>query len=90
MNKTELIDAIAKKSELTKKDTQAALDAFLDTITKQLKKGEKVAITGFGSWEVTKRAARTGINPLTKKPIKISARKVPKFRAGKNLKESVK
>ncbi|MDD2716544.1 MAG: HU family DNA-binding protein [Candidatus Wallbacteria bacterium] len=89
MNKSELIDAIAKQANLTKKDSQTALDAFTDSITKALKKGEKVAITGFGSWEVKERAARTGRNPQTKKAIKIPACKVPKFRPGKNLKDVV-
>jgi len=89
MNKSELIDAIAKKAELTKKDTQTVLDAFTEVVTKTLKKGDKVAITGFGSWEVKKRAARTGRNPQTKKAIKIPACNFPKFRPGKNLKEIV-
>ncbi|MDD5091636.1 MAG: HU family DNA-binding protein [Candidatus Wallbacteria bacterium] len=89
MNKSELIDAIAKAASLTKKDSQAALDAFTTSVTKALKKGEKVAITGFGSWEVKQRAARTGRNPQTKKSIKIPACKVPKFRPGKSLKDVV-
>ena len=89
MNKSELVDAIAKKAEITKKDTQAILDAFTEVVTKTLKKGDKVAITGFGSWEVRQRAARTGRNPRTKKAIKIPACKVPKFRPGKTLKEVV-
>ncbi|MDD2714281.1 MAG: HU family DNA-binding protein [Candidatus Wallbacteria bacterium] len=90
MNKTELIDAIAKRSSLTKKESQNALDAFTDVITNALKKGDKVAITGFGSWEVRARAARTARNPQTKQPVQIPSCKVPKFRPGKNLKDNVR
>lgn len=90
MNKSELIDAIAKASGLTKKDSQAALDAFIEVVTNALKKGKKVAITGFGSWEVKERKARKGRNPRTGKTMKIPACNVPKFRAGKGLKDAVK
>ena len=89
MNKTELIDAIAKDAGITKKAAGDALTAFIDTVTKELKKGGKVQLVGFGTFEVVKRAAREGINPLTKEPMKIKASKAPKFKAGKALKEAV-
>ncbi len=90
MNKTELIAAIAEKTELTKKDSEKALKAFIDVVAEQLKKGEKVQIIGFGTFEVSERAARTGINPKTNEKIKIAASKAPKFKAGKALKDSLK
>lgn len=89
MNKTELVDAIAKQSKLTKKDAEAALKAFTDTVTKALKKGDKVQLVGFGTFEVTKRAAREGRNPQTGATMKIAASKAPKFKAGKALKDIV-
>lgn len=89
MTKAELVTAIANKTELTKKNSEAALTAVLESITEALKKGEKVALVGFGTFEVRARAARTGINPQTKKKIKIPAAKVPAFKAGKALKEAV-
>ncbi len=89
MNKTELVAAMAKKSGLNKKETEAALGAFTDTITKALKKGDKVQLVGFGTFEVTKRAAREGKNPQTGEKIKIKASKAPKFKAGKALKDIV-
>lgn len=89
MNKGELIDAIASKSRLTKADSQRALDAFIDVTQKALKKGDKVALVGFGTWSVAKRAARTGRNPQTGKPIKIKARKVAKFKPGADLAKAV-
>jgi len=90
MNKTELIDRVAKKSALKKKDVKAVVDIVFDTISEALAKGDKVQLVGFGSFEVRKAAERRGVNPQTKKPIKIPARKVPKFRPGKALKEKVK
>lgn len=87
MNKTELVAAIAEKTELTKKDSEKALKAFIDVVSEQLKKGEKIQLVGFGTFEVTKRAARTGKNPQTGKTIKIAACKAPKFKAGKALKD---
>ena len=90
MNKAELIDAIAKKSGLSKKDSAAALAAFLEVVPEELKKGGSVQLTGFGTFEVRTRAARKGINPLTKKAIDIPASKVPAFKAGKGLKDNVK
>ena len=79
MNKTELVAAIAKKTELSKKDAEKALKAFTDIVADELKKGEKVQLVGFGSFEVAERAAREGINPLTKQPMSIPASKAPKF-----------
>ena len=90
MNKGDLVAAVAKKAELSKKDAEAAVDAFFASIKEALKKGDKVAVMGFGSFEVKKRAARQGINPLTKAKIKIPATKVPAFKAGKALKDAVK
>ena len=89
MNKTELVAAIAEKTELTKKDSEKALKAFIDVVTEELKKGEKVQLVGFGTFEVAKRNARTGKNPQTGKAIKIPACKAPKVKAGKALKETV-
>ncbi|MFO7790111.1 MAG: HU family DNA-binding protein [Bacteroidota bacterium] len=91
MNKTELIDAIAKKANLTKADSKKALEAFLDTTKQSLKKGDRVALIGFGSFSVSKRSARKGRNP--QKPnqvINIPAKKVVKFSAGSDLKNAVK
>ena len=89
MNKTELVAAIAEKTELTKKDSEKALKAFMDVVSEELKQGEKIQLVGFGTFEVTKRAARTGKNPQTGKAIKIAASNAPKFKAGKALKETV-
>ncbi len=90
MNKAELISAIAEKSELTKKDSEKALNALLDSITGALNNGEKVQIIGFGTFEAKKRAAREGINPRTGKAISIAAATVPSFKAGKAFKDSLK
>ncbi len=89
MNKTELVAAIAEKTELSKKDSEKALKAFIEVVGEQLKKGEKIQLVGFGTFEVAKRAARTGKNPQTGKAIKIPACKAPKFKAGKGLKDTV-
>lgn len=89
MNKTELIAAIADGADLSKKDAEKALKAFTDTIAKELKKGEKVQIVGFGTFEVSERAARTGRNPHTGAAMEIEASKAPKFKAGKALKDAV-
>ena len=89
MNKTELIAAMAEKTELTKKDAERALKAFVDVVTDELKQGEKVQLVGFGTFEVADRPARQGINPKTKATITIPASKAPKFKAGKALKETV-
>lgn len=90
MNKAELIEAIASNSGLSKADSKKALDSFIDATTKALKKGDRVALVGFGSWSVSKRAARTGRNPQTGKEIKIAAKKVVKFKAGAELSGVVK
>ena len=89
MNKTELVAAMAEQTGLTKKDAEAALKAFTDTVSKQLKKGDKVQLVGFGTFEVTKRAAREGRNPQTGETMTIEASKSPKFKAGKALKDVV-
>ncbi len=89
MNKTELIAAIADKTDVSKKDTEATLKAFVDVVTAALKKDDKVQIVGFGTFEVAKRAARTGRNPQTGKSMKIKASKSPKFKAGKALKDAL-
>ena len=87
MNKTELVAAIAEQAGLTKKDAEKALKAFTDVVAEELKKDGKVQLVGFGTFEVSKRAARDGINPATQKPLKIKASKAPKFKAGKALKD---
>jgi DNA-binding protein HU-beta len=89
MNKTELVDAIAKATELSKKDAEKAVKAFTDVVSKELKKKGKVQLVGFGTFETAKRAARTGKNPQTGSAIKIPAATVPKFKAGKALKDAV-
>ena len=89
MNKSDLIDAIAKSAELSKAAAGRALDATVDTIKKALKKGDTVSLVGFGTFKVGKRAARNGRNPRTGATIKIKAAKVPKFSAGKGLKDAV-
>ena len=89
MNKTELIAAIAEQAEISKKDAEKALKAVVDVVTEQLKEGEKVQLVGFGTFEVSERAAREGRNPQTGKTMKIAACKAPKFKAGKALKDAV-
>ena len=89
MNKTELIAAIAEQAEISKKDAEKALKAFVDVVTEQLKEGEKVQLVGFGTFEVSERAAREGRTPQTGKTMKIAACKAPKFKAGKALKDAV-
>ena len=89
MNKTELVAAMAEKAGLSKKDAEAALKAFTDTVAEELKKGEKIALVGFGTFEVSERAAREGRNPQTGAPMKIEASKAPKFKAGKALKDAI-
>ena len=89
MNKSELIAAIATKTGETKKAAEASVNAFIEVITDALKKGDKVQLVGFGSFEVRKRAARKGRNPQTKEEIKIPASKAPVFKAGKALKDLV-
>ena len=89
MNKTELVAAMADKAGLTKKDAEAALKAFTDVVSDELKKGEKVQLVGFGTFEVAERPARTGRNPKTGEEMQIAASKAPKFKAGKALKDVV-
>ena len=89
MNKTELIAAVAEKAEISKKDSEKALKAFIDVVTDELKNGEKIQLVGFGTFEVSERAAREGRNPQTGKTMKIAACKAPKFKAGKALKDMV-
>ncbi len=89
MNKAELVAAIAAKTELSKKDTEKALKAFIDVVTDELNKGEKVQLVGFGTFEVVERKAREGRNPQTGDAMKIAASKAPKFKAGKALKDAI-
>ena len=89
MNKTELVEAMAKKTGLSKKDSEAALKSFVEITTAELKKNKKVQLVGFGTFEVSKRSARKGRNPQTGEVIKIAASKAPKFKAGKALKDAV-
>lgn len=90
MNKAELVDAISGKTDLSKKDIASVIDAIQESITDELVKGGKVSLVGFGSFQVSKRKARIGMNPRTRKTIRIPARTVPKFVAGKVLKEKVR
>ncbi|HLR65100.1 MAG TPA: HU family DNA-binding protein [Pseudogracilibacillus sp.] len=90
MNKTDLVNAVAEKAELSKKDAGKAVDAVFDSVMDSLSEGEKVQIIGFGNFEVRDRAARKGRNPQTGEEIEIPASKVPAFKAGKALKDAVK
>lgn len=90
VNKDALIDVISSKNDLSKKDVERVIETLLDTITEEIRKGSKVTLTGFGTFRVSSRAAREGINPQTKEKIQIPAMNVPKFTAGKALKEAVK
>ena len=87
MNKTELASAIAEKAEISKKDAEKALKAFTEVVAEELKKGEKIQLVGFGTFEVGERAAREGRNPQTGETMEIKASKTPKFKAGKALKD---
>ena len=89
MNKTELVAAMAEKTQLSKKDAEAALKAFTEVVAEELKKGEKIQLVGFGTFEVSERAARTGRNPQTGAEMTIAASKAPKFKAGKALKDAI-
>ncbi|MCR5303537.1 MAG: HU family DNA-binding protein [Lachnospiraceae bacterium] len=89
MNKTELVAEIAKQAGLSKKDAEASLKAFTDVVTTTLKKGDKVQLVGFGTFEVAQRAARDGRNPHTGETMKIKASKAPKFKAGKAFKDAL-
>ena len=89
MNKTELVASVAEKAELSKKDAEKAVAAMLESVEGALKAGDKVALVGFGTFEVKERAARTGKNPRTGEAVKIPAARVPVFKAGKGLKDAV-
>jgi DNA-binding protein HU-beta len=89
LTKADLIGAVAEKSGMTKKDSDAAVSAVIEVITETLAKGENVSIVGFGTFEVRERAERQGINPRSKEPMTIPASKLPAFKAGKSLKETV-
>ena len=89
MNKAELIAAMSEKAEISKKDAEKALKAFTDVVAEELKKGEKIQLVGFGTFEVTERAARTGRNPQSGEEMNIPASKAPKFKAGKALKDLI-
>ena len=89
MNKTELVAAVAEKAEISKKDSEKAQKAFVAVVTEQLKADDKVQLVGFGTFEVSKRAAREGRNPQTGKTMKIEACKAPKFKAGKALNDAI-
>ena len=89
MNKTEFVAAVAQKSGLSKKDAEKAVKAFVDTVSEQMVAGDKITIVGFGTFEVSERAAREGRNPKTGEAMPIPASKVPRFKAGKGLKDSV-
>ncbi|MCK5847973.1 MAG: HU family DNA-binding protein [Caldisericia bacterium] len=89
MTKTELIKVVAKKSELSQKDTDKVLNNFFDTVKETVKDGEKVAVIGFGNFEARERASRIGVNPKTRKKMTIPAKRVPVFRPGKAFKEAV-
>ena len=89
MNKAELVAAIAEKAEVSKKDAEKMVGAFISTVTDELKKGEKIALIGFGTFETRQRAAREGKNPQTGAAIKIPASVVPAFKAGKALKDAI-
>ncbi len=90
MNKSEIIDVISSKTGLTKKDTDLVIQSFVEVVTNTLVKGEEVVLTGFGTFSITERQARTGVNPRTLEKIQIAATKTPKFKAGAKLKEAVK
>ena len=89
MNKADLVAAMAEKAGVSKKDAEASLKAFTDVVAEELKKGEKIQLVGFGTFEVSERAARTGRNPQTGAEMTIAASKAPKFKAGKALKDSL-
>ena len=89
MNRAELIVAMAEKAEISKKDAEKALKAFTEVVAAELKKGDKIQLVGFGTFEVSERAAREGRNPQTGKSMKIAACKAPKFKAGKALKDAI-
>ena len=89
MNKAELVAVMAERAEISKKDAERALKAFTEVVAEEMKKGEKIQLVGFGTFEVSERAARTGRNPQTGAEMTIAASKAPKFKAGKALKDSI-
>jgi DNA-binding protein HU-beta len=89
MNKTELVATIAEKAEISKKDAERALNAFTDTVSDALREGDKIQLVGFGTFEVSERAERTGRNPQSGETMVIPASKIPKFKAGKALKDAI-
>lgn len=89
MNKTELVATIAEKAEISKKDAERALNAFTDTVSDTLREGDKIQLVGFGTFEVSERAERTGRNPQSGETMVIPASKIPKFKAGKALKDAI-
>lgn len=89
MNKTELVAAVAEQAGLSKKDAEAAVKAFTDVVAEALKAGDKIQLVGFGTFEVSERAAREGRNPANGQPMQIAASKAPKFKAGKALKDAI-
>lgn len=89
MNKTDFINAVSEKSGLSKVDAKKAVDAFVETVSNVLKEGDKLSLLGFGTFSVTEKAARKGVNPKTKEPIEISARKTVKFKAGAELNDII-
>ena len=89
MNKSELISAMAEKTEMTKKDTEKVLQAFIDAVTEELEGGGKVQLVGFGTFDVAERAAREGRNPQTGEPMHIAASKTPRFKVGKAFKDAM-
>ena len=89
MNKAELVAAVAERTELSKKDAEKALKAFVDVVAEELKKGEKIQLVGYGTFDVSERAAREGRNPANGQPMQIAASKAPKFKAGKALKDAI-
>ena len=90
MTKAELVARIVKKAKITKRQANLAVDTFIDGVTAALKRGQRVSLVGFGTFSVAKRKGRKGFNPKTRRPIKIPAKRVPKFRPGKALKEAVR
>jgi DNA-binding protein HU-beta len=90
MTKADLVAALANKADVSKKDAEAVIEAFVDIVSESLSKGDAITLTGFGTFSVTERQARTGVNPRTLEKIEIAATKTPKFKAGKKLKDAVK
>lgn len=89
MNKSELVKSVAKMAQVTNSEAESVVNAFIEVVSEALKKGDKVQLVGFGSFQTVKRSARTGVNPKTKEKIQIPAKKVPKFNPGKELRELV-